>query len=309
MAEAHTHHHADHGGHVHAPASFGRAFAIGIALNAAFVVAEVVVGLGGHSVALLADAGHNCSDVLGLVVAWSATALSRRSPTARFTYGLGGSSILAVLFNAVVLLGVVGALSLEAVQRLLDPAPVQGGLVMIVAAVGVAINGITAVLFASGRHRDVNIRGAYLHMAADALVSFGVVAAGGLILLTGWLWIDPVASLIVNLVIVLGTWGLLRDSLALSLQAVPAAIDPGAVRADLAGRPGVAAVHDFHVWPMSTTETALTAHLVMPGGPPGDAFLMRAATDLRERFGIGHVTLQIEASADCACPLALGHGG
>jgi cobalt-zinc-cadmium efflux system protein len=314
MAATHDHHHGAHDhshhgghGHVHAPASFGRAFAIGIALNAAFVAVEAVAGFYGHSVALLADAGHNVSDILGLGVAWLASTLGTRSPTPRFTYGLRGSSILAALFNAVFLLVVVGALSLEAVQRLFSPQPVAGATIMIVAAAGVAVNGITAYLFAAGRHGDINIKGAYLHMAADALVSVGVIAAGGAILLTGWLWIDPVVSLVVNLVIVAGTWSLLRDSLAMSMQAVPAAIEPAEVRGFLLGCEGVAHIHDLHVWPMSTTESAITAHLVVPAGHPGDAFLNATAKQLRDRFGIGHMTLQIETSPDGECPLAPDH--
>jgi cobalt-zinc-cadmium efflux system protein len=303
------HDHAHGGlGHVHAPARFGRAFAIGIALNTAFVAVEVVAGLGGGSVALLADAGHNVSDVLALAVAWLAAVVGRRSPSARFTYGLGSSSILAALFNALLLLFAVGALSLEAVQRLLHPAPVEGSLVMVVAAIGVAVNGVTAWLFASGRRDDINLRGAYLHMAADALVSVGVIVAGGLILWTGWTWIDPLASLAINLVIVVGTWGLLRDSFAMSMQAVPPGIEPEAVRQHLIAVPGVSAIHDLHIWPMSTTEVALTCHLTMPEGPPGDAFLHEAANALQERFRIDHVTLQIETNLDGACPLSDGHG-
>ncbi len=308
-----THDHAGHGhghgsgGHGHAPANFGRAFAIGIGLNAAFVLVEAGAGLYGHSVALLADAGHNVSDVLGLLVAWLASTLARRSPTARFTYGLRGSSILAALFNAVVLLIVVGALSLEAIQRLFDPAMVAGGTVMAVAAAGVLVNGVTAWLFAAGRKNDLNLKGAYMHMAADALVSIGVIAAGGMILLTGWLWVDPVTSLVVNGLIVAGTWGLLRDSLAMSMQAVPPAIEPAAVRAFLLARPGVCELHDLHIWPMSTTECAMTAHLVMPEGCPGDGFLTGTADALHQRFGIDHATMQIESSLDNGCRLAPGH--
>ncbi len=301
---AHAAHHAHGPGHAHAPASFGRAFALGIGLNAAFVIAEAGAGVYGHSVALLADAGHNLSDVLGLAVAWVAHALARRAPSRRFTYGLGGSSILAALFNAVTLLLVVGALTLEAVQRLFDPGPVAGGTVMAVAAGAVAVNGVTAWLFASGRGGDLNLRGAYLHMLADALVSAGVIAAGGLILLTGWLWIDPAVSLAVNLAIVAGTWGLLREGVTLSLQAVPPGIDAAAVRRMLLDRPGVAALHDLHIWPMSTTESALTVHLLMPDGRPGDGFLTEAADLLHDRFGIGHATLQIETDPATPCRLA-----
>lgn len=274
---------------------------IGIGLNIAFVLVEVGGGVWGHSVALLADAGHNVSDVLGLVAAWLAQALTRRRPTDRFTYGLGSSSILAALFNAVLLLVVVGGLSLEAIGRFARPEPVQGGLVMAVAALGIAVNGGVAMLFAAGRHGDMNIRGAFLHMAADALVSLGVLVAGGIILLTGQLWLDPAVSLIVNVVIVVGTWALLRDSIALCLNAVPPGIPAPEVRAFLLAQSGVAALHDFHIWPMSTTEAVLSAHLVMPGGHPGDAFLAATATALHARFRIDHVTLQIETSARGAC--------
>jgi cobalt-zinc-cadmium efflux system protein len=304
----HDHHHDhDHHGHDHAPASFGKAFAIGIALNAGFVVLEVVFGLLGHSVALLADAGHNLSDVLGLMVAWVASILVTRAPTARFTYGLSGSSILAALFNAVFLLVVIGGLSWEAIGRLFHPEPVAGGTVMAVAAAGIVINGICAWLFASGRKGDINIRGAFTHMAADALVSLGVVAAGLVILLTGWLWLDPVVSLVINAIIVLGTWSLLRDSTAMSLNAVPPGIEITKVRAFLAGQPGVHAIHDLHIWGMSTTETALTTHLVMPEGHPGDAFLIELSETLKERYRIGHATFQIETNPNSTCAFAPAH--
>ncbi|MDR3475826.1 MAG: cation diffusion facilitator family transporter [Devosia sp.] len=306
---SHTHDH-DHGhvhaheGHVHAPASFGRAFAIGIALNTAFVVIEFVFGFLGNSVALMADAGHNLGDVLGLLVAWAATVLVKRAPSTRFTYGLRGSSILAALFNAVLLLLAVGAISLEAVQRLGHPEPVAAGTVMIVAAIGIAVNGATAMLFASGSRGDLNIRGAFTHMAADALVSVGVVVAGLVILVTGWLWLDPVVSLLINVVIIWGTLGLLRGSVRMSLAAVPEEIDPEAVRTFLGQQPGVASVHDLHIWSMSTTETAMTAHLVMPAGPPGDAFLHHICDELERDFGIGHATVQIETGPAEACALA-----
>ena len=292
---------------MHAPASFGTAFAVGIALNLTFVAVEFVYGVLANSMALIADAGHNLSDVLSLAIAWIASVLARRPPSSRYTYGLGGSSIVAALFNAVLLLVAVGAIAWEAILRLFHPEPVASGTVMIVAAVGIVINGATAWLFASGRKGDLNIRGAFLHMVADAAVSAGVVVAAAVILLTGWLWLDPLTSLVVVGLIVWGTWSLLRDSLAMSVSAVPAAIDPQAVRRYLEARPGVAAVHDLHIWPMSTTETALTAHLVLPGGHPGDEFLMQATTELRRRFGIGHTTLQIEVSAETACQLAPDH--
>jgi cobalt-zinc-cadmium efflux system protein len=301
----HGHDHGAHrGGHVHAPASFGKAFAIGIALNVGFVVVEAVYGVLSNSVALLADAGHNLGDVLGLLVAWLASELVKRAPSDRFTYGLRGSSILAALFNAVFLLLTVGAISWEAIQRLGSPQPVAEWTVMIVAAIGIAVNGVTAWLFASGGKHDINLRGAFLHMASDALVSAGVVVAGLVILLTGWLWLDPVVSLAINAIIVWGTWGLLRDSLGMSMAAVPSQIDPAALRAFLSSREGVAAIHDLHVWPVSTTEIALTCHLVMPAGHPGDAFLHALAAELARSFRIGHPTIQIEIEPQLACALA-----
>ena len=316
-AHAHGHDHDDHdhghshshgpGGHSHAPANFGRAFAIGIALNAGFVVLEVVYGLASHSVALLADGGHNLSDVLGLVVAWAATVLSKRAPTQRFTYGLGGSSILAAVFNAVFLLVVIGGLSWEAIGRFSHPEPIAGKTVMIVAAAGIAINGFCAWLFASGRKGDLNVRGAFAHMAADALVSAGVVVAGFVILMTGWLWLDPVVSLVINAIIVWGTWSLLRDSLCMAMNAVPPGIDAAKVDEFLNSHPEVAAVHDLHIWGMSTTETALTAHLVMPAGYPGEAFLVELSGRVAKRFGIGHATFQVETSEVSACALAPAH--
>lgn len=303
--EGHGHAGHDHGraghshggiGHVHAPASFGRAFAIGVALNAAFVVVEVVFGLLGNSVALLADAGHNLSDALGLGVAWAAVMLAKRRPTSRFTYGLGGASILAALFNAVFLLIVTGGLTWEALRRFLEPEPVAGTTVMVVAACGIVLNGFCAWLFASGRKGDLNVRGAFLHMAADALVSLGVVVGGLVILLTGWHWVDPVMSLVINAVIVWGTWSLLTGSLGMALDAVPPGTDLAAIRTFLLGLPGVTGLHDLHVWSLSTTETALTCHLVMADGTSLDAALEPAAEGLEERFGIGHATLQPERS-------------
>ena len=304
MSHDHGGHPHDHSAHAHAPASFGTAFAIGIALNLGFVAIEALYGLLSNSVSLLADAGHNLSDVLGLGVAWLATVLARRAPTARFTYGMRGSSILAALFNAVFLLVTVGGLSWEAILRLGSPEPVAGKTMMAVAAIGILVNGVTAWLFASGRKNDINLKGAFLHMASDALVSVGVVAAGLLILLTGWLWIDPIVSLVINGVIVGGTWGLLRDSVGMSMAAVPPQIDPAAVRTFLSARTGVIDVHDLHIWPMSTTENALTCHLVMPNGHPGDAFLHELASDLAKRFKINHTTVQIEVDQHLACALA-----
>jgi cobalt-zinc-cadmium efflux system protein len=307
----HDHDHAGHahgpGGHVHAPASFGTAFAIGIALNTAFVIAEVIFGYASNSMALVADAGHNLSDVLGLVVAWIATILSKRAPTARYTYGLRGSSILAALFNAVFLLVAVGAIGWEAIQRLLRPEPVAGMTVIVVAAVGIVVNGLTAYLFAAGRKGDLNIRGAYLHMAADAGVSAGVVIAGSIIMFTGWIWLDAATSLAISAVIVWSTWSLLRDSMAMSLNAVPPHIDPAAVRAYLEKCAGVVQVHDLHIWPMSTTEVALTCHMVIPAGHPADAFLMQTAHHLKQDFGIQHATLQIETDPALECALAPDH--
>src|SRR5947209_20573417 len=296
---AHHHGHANHDGHSHAAAAgdFGRAFAIGIALNLASVATEAAYGIYGLSVALISDAGHNLGDVLGLAVAWGATALARRPPTPRYTYGLGATSILAALFNALFLLIAVGAISWEAIMRLMNPAPVSGDIVMIVAAIGIVVNGATALLFASGRKHDLNIRGAFMHMLADAVIAAGVVVTGLLIKLTGAAWLEPVASLVVNAVIVWGTWTLLRDSLAMSLNAVPPSIEPDAVRAFLENLPGVMRLHDLHIWAMSTTETALSGHLVMPDGRGGDAFLTRTCEELQRRFGICHVTLQIESEA------------
>jgi cobalt-zinc-cadmium efflux system protein len=304
---AHVHTGHEHGGghgHVHAPATFGTAFAVGALLNIGFVVAEFVFGLISNSTALLADAGHNLSDVGALLIAWGATVLARRAPSARYTYGLGNTSIIAALFNAIVLLVAVGAIAWEAIQRFAHPEPVAGLTVMIVAAIGILINGATAMLFASGRQYDMNIRGAFLHMVADAAVSAAVVVAAALILLTGWNWIDPAISLVVCAVIVWSTWGLLRDSIRMSLAAVPPGIDATAVRAYLEELAGVTQLHDLHVWPMSTTETALTCHLVMPAGHPGDAFLLRIANELKRRFAIGHATIQIETSETTACVLS-----
>jgi cobalt-zinc-cadmium efflux system protein len=294
----HDHHHA------HAHTKFGAAFAIGIALNLGFVVVEGVYGLVANSMALIADAGHNFSDVLGLAMAWGAAILVQRKPSQRFTYGLRSSSILAALTNAVLLLISAGAIAIEAFQRFLEPSPVAADTVIIVAAIGIAVNTITALLFMSGRKGDLNVRGAFLHMAADAAVSAGVVIAGFAIMATGWQRIDPLVSLAIVAVIVWGTWDLLRDALAMSLQGVPANVDAAAVRAFLSGNPGVKEVHDLHIWAMSTTETALTCHLVMPGGFPGDDALMLMTTELRDRFAIPHATLQVETGHETECALA-----
>lgn len=308
MHGSHSHSGHSHAGHSHAPADFGRAFAIGTALNLAFVVVEGAAGIITGSMALLADAGHNLSDVLGLLIAWGGASLAKRPASRRFTYGLSSSTILAALANAVLLLVAVGAIALEAVQRFQDPPPVQGLTVMIVAGIGILINGGTALMFASGRKGDINIRGAYLHMAADAGVSAGVVIAGGFILFTGAAWIDPAISLVIVAAILWSTWGLLRDSVTMALHAVPAGIDPEKVEDTLATLPGVTRVHDLHIWPMSTTESALTAHLLMPDGHPGDAFLDDAQRRLEHDFGIGHATLQIEVGDGDPCRLYNGHG-
>jgi cobalt-zinc-cadmium efflux system protein len=297
----HAHGHGHSHGHSHAPADFGRAFAIGTLLNIAFVLVEGGIGIHVQSMALLADAGHNLSDVLGLLIAWVGSELAKRPATPRFTYGLGASSILAALANALLLLVAVGAISLEAINRLADPPAVAAVPVMLVAGAGIVVNLGTALLFARGRAHDINIRGAYLHMAADAAVSAAVVVAGALIWWTGARWIDPVISLVVVAVVLWSTWGLLRESLTMVLQAVPAGIDPKRVEAALAALPGVARVHDLHVWPMSTTESALTAHLVMPGGHPGDDFLVGLQHRLAHDFDIDHCTVQIELGDGAAC--------
>ena len=283
---------------------FSRAFAIGVSLNAAIVVLQAVYGVLAHSTALLADAGHNLSDVLSLVVAWGAASLSKRAPTARYTYGMRGSSIVAALFNALFLLVVMGGIAWEAIRRFSEPVAVHGGTVMVVAGIGIVLNAVSAYLFASGRKGDLNVRAAFVHMLSDAVVSFGVVCAGGVIVLTGWLWLDPAVTLIIVAVIVHGTWTLLKDSFRMALAAVPAGIDPAAVRDFLGGLPGVARVHDLHIWPMSTTETALTCHLVMPDGHPGDTFTARVAERLHETFKIEHTTVQIELSEDADCRLS-----
>jgi cobalt-zinc-cadmium efflux system protein len=303
-AHGHSHHHGHShgpGGHHHAPASFGRAFAIGIILNTVFVIVEAGYGFLSGSMALVADAGHNLSDVLGLIIAWGATILSGKSPSQRFTYGFKSSSILAALLNAALLLVALGAILLESIQRLFNPEPISGQTVMIVAAIGIVINTATALLFLSGSKGDLNIRGAFLHMAADALVSAGVLISGLLILLTGKLWMDPVTSLVIVVVIAIGTWGLLKESVKMSLLAVPPGIDHRKVDAYLRHAAGVADVHDLHIWPLGTTETALTAHLRMPGGHPGDAFLMQLSSELKTRFRIDHATFQIELSDTQAC--------
>jgi cobalt-zinc-cadmium efflux system protein len=307
-SHAHCHH-----GHSHGtpPASRDHrsAFLIGIGLNVAFVVVEAVLGMRAGSVALVADAGHNLSDVLGLVLAWVAAVLSTRQPTARHTYGLRSSSILAALTNAIVLLLSVGAIAWAAIARLGHPEPVQGGLVAWVAAAGIVINTATALLFLKGRHGDLNVRGAFLHMAADAAVSAGVLISGLVISATGRLWIDPVVSLAIAALITISTWRLLRESLRLALHAVPAEIDPGAIEGYLKGLEGVTGVHDLHIWAMSTTDVALTAHLIRPASHDDDQLLSELAVTLRTRYGIAHATIQIERGrgphgCDIACEQA-----
>lgn len=302
MAGTHT--------HSHAPADFGRAFAIGIVLNLGFVIAEFLYGRAANSLALVADAGHNLGDVLSLLLAWGALALSKRLPTQRRTYGFRRSSVLASLVNAVVLLVTVGAIAWEAIRRLFDatPAPIGELTVIWVALVGILINGITALLFLSGSQGDLNIKGAFLHMAADAAVSFGVVLAGIVILFTGWFWLDPIISLVVMGVILASTWGLLRDSVNLALDAVPENIEIVAVETYLRALPGVTDLHDLHIWGMSTTEAALTAHLVMPTVACEDRLLGRICRELHDQFGIEHATIQVEnGDPDNPCRLAPSH--
>jgi cobalt-zinc-cadmium efflux system protein len=298
----HDHSHNGHSrGHSHAPRDFGTAFAIGTAINLAFVCLEAAFGFIANSTALLADAGHNLSDVLGLVVAWAGHSLAKRPPTERFTYGMRGSSILAALANAIFLLVAVGAIGWEAVRRFAAPEPVLEGYVMAVAAAGVLVNGVTAWLFFSGREHDINIRGAFLHMAADAAISVGVVISAALIMLTGWLWLDPATSLVIMAVIVIGTWGLLRESVNMSLAAVPKAIVLEDVRKALLAIPGVESVHDLHVWPMSTTETALTVHVVVPDDSRHSGVLAEVSHVMHEKFSIDHCTTQIEKAACEQC--------
>ena len=302
MAHAHANHHH------HAPASHDRAFALGIGLNLAYVALETGFGLYAGSLALVADAGHNLSDVLGLALAWGAAWLTRREPTPRRTYGLRRSSILAALANAMLLLLAIGAIALEAVRRLQTPEPVATGIVFWVAGIGVLVNGGTALMFMRGRAHDLNIQGAFLHMAADAGITVGVMAAALLIGWTGWLWVDPAVSLAIALVILVGTWGLLRDSVDLALDAVPRGIDPAEVAGFLAGQPGVSEIHDLHIWAMSTTETALTVHLVRPQAALDDGLLVRLRHELHDRFAIQHATIQVETGDPAApCPQAPAH--
>src|SRR6202045_4622075 len=297
----------EHHSHGHTQLSHGRAFAIGIALNLAYVGGEAVAGIVSGSLALLADAGHNLGDVLGLSLSWGAAVLSRRQPSGRFTYGLRSTSILAALANAIILLVVTGGIAWEAIWRISHPVQVASGIVVAVAAIGIFVNGGTALLFTSGS-TDLNVKSAFLHLAADALVTAGVVAAGVVIWLTNWLWLDPVISLAVSAVIVFGTWGLLKSAISLALDAVPEGLDAAAVRAHLLSLPGVTGLHDLHIWGMSTTETALTCHLIMPEGHPGDAVLNQISQQLEQQFGIHHATIQIElADSEEACALTPEH--
>ena len=306
MANSHHHHqgHPHHDDlHHHASDSHNRAFALAIVLNIGFVIIEFTYGVIAESTALMADAGHNLSDVLGLLLAWGAAILGKKQPSDRYTYGLRSTSILAALANGMLLLVVCGGIGWEAVRRFAEPAEVAGLTVAIVAAVGIAINGFSAWLFMAGSKKDLNIRGAFLHMAADALVSLGVVIGGLTMLYTDWYWIDPVLSVVIVVVILIGTWGLLREAIRLSLSAVPAHINLREVQEFLANLPGVADVQDLHIWGMSTTETALTVHLVMPDGYPDDKFMERIAQALEQRFAIHHSTLQIRrqiSASGCA---------
>lgn len=300
-------HHDGHGcsGHGHGVLTHGRAFAIGIALNVGFVAVESVYGVLSHSMALVADAGHNLSDVLALGLAWLANLLTQRPPSRRYTYGLRSSSILAALANAMLLMAIAGGILWEAVLRLLSPQSVDERTVIWVATVGIVINATTALMFMRDRHHDMNIRGAYLHMASDAAVSIGVVVAGVGIMWSGWLWLDPAVSIIVVLAIVWSTWDLMMDSIRLALHAVPPGVDASAIRDYLGSLPGVTEVHDLHIWGMSTTETALTVHLVMPEGHSGDGFILAVGKELRDRFHVGHPTIQIETgNAPETCRLA-----
>jgi cobalt-zinc-cadmium efflux system protein len=304
-------HYPDHGSqdhvHAHTPKDFGGMFAIATALNVGLVAVQVFYGIAAHSVALLADAGHNFGDAFGLVIAWAALVLARFKPTARYTYGFRSASILAALLNGVILLVATGAIAWEAIQRFFEPGDVAGITVMVVAAIGIVINGLSAWLLMAGQKGDLNVRGAFLHMAADAAISLGVVIAGGFIILTGWNWLDPTVSILISAVIVWGTWGLLREAVIHSLDAVPSEIDPKEVTKYLGRLPGVEEIHDLHVWAMGTSETALTCHLVMPKGHPGDEFLQEIYHQLHDKFEIAHATLQIELGDAGVCKLAPEH--
>jgi cobalt-zinc-cadmium efflux system protein len=306
MAHHHDHHDHSHGhshaGHSHAPDNFGFAFAAGVTLNTAFVIAELIFGYAANSLALISDAVHNFSDVIALLLAWGAARLAGKQPTEQHTYGYRRASILAALINAGLLLIAVGGIAVEAINRIQAPAAVAGWTVVWVAALGIIVNGGTALLFMRGRHGDLNIRGAYLHMAADAGVSFGVVVAAFVIMFTGWQWVDPAISLCIAAVVLASGWGLARDSVNLALDGVPKGIGLAEVKDYLGQLHGVTEVHDLHIWAMSTNETALTAHLVRPDGYD-DTFLHHVCEELSHRFNIQHATLQIEAGSD-VCRLA-----
>jgi cobalt-zinc-cadmium efflux system protein len=310
---SHVHHahyddHHEHHGHHHGSMDFGRAFAIAATLNIVLVIAQVVFGVLANSVALIADAGHNLGDVLGLLLAWGAHGMSRWLPTKRYTYGFRSASILAALFNGIILLVATGAIAWEALRRLTGSTDVAGVTVMVVAAAGIVVNGVSAWLLMAGREDDLNIRGAFLHMLGDAAISLGVVAAGAAILTTGWNWLDPVASLVIAVLIVWGTWSLLREAFMMSLDAVPDGVDGSKVESYLLGLPGVSEVHDLHIWAMSTTETAMTAHLVRPGAGLDDHLLHEVCHELEHRFRISHATLQVEAgNTEHVCRLAPDH--
>jgi len=304
----HDHKHEEgqggHAGHSHAVPDSSRAFAVGVFLNLAFVAAEFFYGFAANSLALISDAGHNLSDVFGLLLAWGAMYLSKTLPSKRYTYGWRRSSILAALGNAIVLLVVTGGIAWEAILRIQHPEPVASGTVMTVAAIGVVINAVSAMLFWQGRTRDINIKGAFLHLAGDAAVSLGVVLAGLVIMSTGMTWIDPAVSILVSVVIAVGTWGLLKESVNLSMDAVPQGIDPEKVEKFLAGLSGVSSYHDLHIWGMSTTEVSLTVHLVIPAENTGDSFLQMIQKELHEEFGIEHCTIQIERGDTGKCAQA-----
>ncbi|MDP4164686.1 MAG: cation diffusion facilitator family transporter [Bacillota bacterium] len=287
---SHNHNH----GHSHTPANYGFAFGVGIILNSIFIIVEVVYGILGDSLALLADAGHNISDVIGLIIAWIAVWLGKKAPTEKRTYGYKRSSILSALFNSVFLMVAIGAIVWEAIHRFGSPQPVAGKTVIIVALIGIVINTITALLFMSGRKKDLNIRGTFMHMAADAVVSLGVVIAGFVIIWTGWQWLDPLVSLVISIVILFGTWGLLKDSINLSLDAVPEGIEINKIKDYLSGLPTILDVHDLHVWGMSTTESALTVHLVRSEFEDNDELLQKLTKEMHDQFGIEHATIQIE---------------
>jgi cobalt-zinc-cadmium efflux system protein len=291
--------------HHHEPeaVNYDRAFAIGVGLNVGIVVLQLGLGLLANSLALLADASHNLSDVLGLLLAWCAAVLCRRAPTSSRTYGWRRSSILAALANAIFLMFVTGGIAWEAIRRLSDPSPVAGGVVIVAAAIAAVVNGGAALLFLKGREHDLNLRGAFLHLAADAAVSLGVVLTGIGILATGWLWLDPLVTLAIGIVILLGTWGLLRGAANLVLDAVPDRVNIADVRAYLASLPEVTGVHDLHVWAMSTTQTALTVHLSLKGNQLDDALLLEINEELYHHFGIEHATIQLEGEQDHACAL------